>query len=312
MISMNLLFQLCSSLGIVVVFRGTEPLNLLDWFTDSLFRMRPLGATSPIQFDNISHPDDLKVSMDHCGFLDALEVFDFQKSSKCCLIELYSHLVQLISDNSNRSIFICGHSLGGALANVFAFMLHSIDQQRHGSEKSSNTPVKDNTYLNLEQVLGGVYTYGSLRCFNDTAQEEFHKSVPLLQRTFRFVLDNDVVTQVPNSSSDDNFTAPPNILTNAMYWFLKRMTRGELPRPYFHTGNAIHFKRIGENDFIVEGKDPFGREGEEVKVTPNTGSVDLRQGEPLVMRWVRKIGRVVAPYIVDHHPDSYEKLCNMF
>jgi len=301
--------------NIVVVFRGTEPFNLADWYTDSLFRMRPLGATSPIQFRNCLTPKlGLKVSMAHCGFLDALEVFDFKQSSVCCLIELYSHLVRLISINPNRPIFICGHSLGGALTNVFSFMLHSIYSGQGQQQSKGSSALAHNNLLNIDTVLGGVYTFGAPRCFNDTAKEEYHNSISLRQRTFRFVLDNDLVPQLPNNETNDNFPAPPNIITGLLNDFLKKMTQGTIPRPYHHVGNAIHFKRLSETGFEVECKDPTGAwlAKEDIASPDIVRGVDLAEKEPLLIRSVRKIGREVVPYIVDHHPDSYEKLCTIF
>ncbi|KAG2374798.1 hypothetical protein C9374_010542 [Naegleria lovaniensis] len=309
---------------IIVVFRGTEPFNLRDWGTDRLFRMRPLAPTSSSNYLNLDH---LKVAMAHSGFLDALEVFDFKQSSKCCLIEIYAHLCKVLQKRTeNKSIFICGHSLGGGLASVFSFMLEMISEQLQQQQQQLH-PSSMN-FIDVRKHLAGVYTFGAPRVFNDEACRQ-HASKIIGKRTFRFVHDHDVVPQLPNydPNNPDTFETPQNCVTKTLRIFLNFMTDGSCPRPYFHIGKAFQFKKLSSHEDddrklyslkVMNALVP--QEGSSMHMAVNQAppmetllEVEVREPpKPWIKRVLDFIGKVSVPYIMDHHPDGYENCCIAF
>lgn len=105
----------------------------------------------------------------HGGFLDAynLAKVKFQKP----LTEIEN---KLTTSNGTKSLFVCGHSLGGALALIFAAEMKSI------------SPV--------------LYTYGMPRTFTTNAIKTLSSITH-----YRHVNDNDTVTQIPPDADLNNF-----------------------------------------------------------------------------------------------------------
>ncbi len=133
---------------LIIAFRGTEPTNLKDWFRDldAHFAPGPAGRV-------------------HHGFLKACnEVWDGADGLRSLLLGY--------RDNE-QSLWLAGHSLGGALALLTAARL------RH----TERLPIQ------------GLYTIGQPRV-GDSA---FARSLAdgISDRYFRFVNNNDVVTRVP-------------------------------------------------------------------------------------------------------------------
>ena len=124
----------------VLAFRGTEPLKLMDWMTDLQLEKRWLPTVGNV----------------HKGFRKAWYTV---KSSVL-------HEVP-----QDRPVFICGHSLGGALATL---------------------AMADFAILQAERYL---FSFGAPRVFDKDAAEEFsrrHKGF-----SFRLVNNSDGVTHVP-------------------------------------------------------------------------------------------------------------------
>jgi hypothetical protein len=126
---------------VVVSFRGTKELG--DWLTD----MNAFRA-------------DVAYGKVHQGFLGGFN-------------DVHQDLQGLLkaADASDKTVWLTGHSLGGALSTIMA------------GEWLGKIP------------MHGVYTFGQPRVVNRSAQEYFR--VPYKGRFFRFVNDDDVVPKVP-------------------------------------------------------------------------------------------------------------------
>ena len=142
----------CSS-HVVVAFRGTR--GGADILTDLKFRKTDFRA-GPVG-------EAARGRQVHRGFLGALDsVWD----------QMHSTVQQLAQARPQRPVFVCGHSLGAALATLAARRL-----QGHG------------------QAVAGVYLYGSPRVGNDAFCDDYNQV--LQDRTFQHVNRSDIVTSVP-------------------------------------------------------------------------------------------------------------------
>jgi len=90
---------------VIVVFRGTEPINADDWLSDVNYHQSPAP--------------DLPGSLHH-GFTKAFDEVDRQ------VMDAVKHFAQ---DERTR-LFATGHSLGGALAVLAAALLHFREKRR--------------------------------------------------------------------------------------------------------------------------------------------------------------------------------------
>jgi triacylglycerol lipase len=156
-------FILADAEKIILTFRGTD--SLKDW----------LGN---FDIDLVGGPMGGKV---HEGFARALSLvwkdiqltFDALKpkqvATKSDIIHGDAPLVKA------PSLWITGHSLGGALATIATARLREKDQSVHG-----------------------LYTFGSPRVGDRDFQEEFNGD--FRSKTFRFVNKNDAVTRIPMRS----------------------------------------------------------------------------------------------------------------
>jgi thioesterase domain-containing protein len=145
----------------VLVFRGTA--GVRDMLTDLAFRKQPFRAG----------PDGAPpVGRAHRGFVAALD-------------GVWSDVLQAVQAlGPGRPIFIAGHSLGAALAQLTALRLVA-----HG------------------QAVAGVYTYGSPRV-GDTEFRSAYDAA-LGERTFMHVNDEDVVPTIPPGWTGFDHVAQP-------------------------------------------------------------------------------------------------------
>jgi triacylglycerol lipase len=138
--------------AIIVAFRGTQPNRPMDWFVD--FR-----ATRGAWDHNVGHVHD--------GFYSALR--------KVWGVTLANGevLPRRLLNRGNKTIWITGHSLGGALAELCAAQALFV----------SKIPVQ------------GVYTFGQPRVGNNDFADAVNAK--LGSGIFRFVNDRDIVPRVP-------------------------------------------------------------------------------------------------------------------
>ncbi|MEV6398670.1 lipase family protein [Streptomyces sp. NPDC051907] len=134
---------------IIAAFRGTEPAQIRDWLTD---------VTTP------PAPAPGGKGYVHFGFHQALaDVFP----------EVRDAAQKFRTDG--QSVWITGHSLGGALAMLAGSRL----------------------YFEEPRILAdGVYTFGQPRTCDRTLAMAYNSA--LKNRTYRFVNNNDIVAQVPS------------------------------------------------------------------------------------------------------------------
>ena len=157
---------------VVVAFRGTER-NFRDWRTDAKGFLVPL------------HTGSGEV---HSGFLDAI---DF----------MYPHIMKSVSQlarGSNCRIFVTGHSLGGALAMLFA-----------------NRFVNDAHHDNVS--LAEVFTYGSPRVGDPDFVAAYRRSAAG-NCTFQWVDKEDPVTRVAPFSLNYRHTIQRQLYVDADGW----------------------------------------------------------------------------------------------
>ncbi|MBK1879439.1 lipase family protein [Pelagicoccus mobilis] len=129
--------------NIIVSFRGTESADRIDYLTDARF----------IQKDFTIH------GKAHSGFILALSKVESQI--------LYS-IKKRTSDAPDKKVWLTGHSMGAALATLFA--------------------------IKYPEEVDAVYAIGSPRTVNKALAQHWHERLPL----FRIVNNNDLVTRVPS------------------------------------------------------------------------------------------------------------------
>jgi len=161
----------CGRLGILA-FRGTEPVNLINWMTDTNAMLRPFVYG--------------KV---HAGFYGNVEVVwdDISKILRAAVHNTPPRDIVLPVLPANpgpytygmQSLYITGHSLGAAMAVIAgACLLHEPDGAR-----------------GWDAILRGIYTYGQPMVgnkeFADNCKQQFK------DRLFRHVFNDDLVPRMP-------------------------------------------------------------------------------------------------------------------
>ncbi|MBD2099450.1 lipase family protein [Leptolyngbya sp. FACHB-261] len=132
---------------VVLSFRGTTDRN--DWATN-------IG---------VAFKEETKIGKVHEGFLEALD----------CVWPRVMTTLDAFQDK-NQSLWITGHSLGGALATLATARLR----------------------FGLKRPVAGLYTFGSPRAVDEAFADTFNHDFKA--QTFRLVHNNDVVTRVPPRS----------------------------------------------------------------------------------------------------------------
>ncbi|MGJ7517206.1 lipase family protein [Pseudomonas baetica] len=158
------LFYAVSASQVLVAWRGTEMSGLADLRTDATFRPVKPEVVANCE-PKVPCADLVPEGSVHLGFRDAFEIAR----------RIYAlDLGKTIYDEAQlKDLYICGHSLGGALALIHA------------------TSLKDRNPL--------LYTYGMPRTFTLKAVQSLSELWH-----FRHVNDTDVVPRVPPEAALDN------------------------------------------------------------------------------------------------------------
>jgi predicted lipase len=207
------LFYAISASQVLVAWRGTEMEGLADLITDATFRpVKPEVAA--VCEPKVHCPDLTAVGSVHLGFRDAFEVAR----------RIYAtELGKTISEKAlSRKLFICGHSLGGALGLIHAASL------------------KDRNPL--------LYTYGMPRTFTLHAVQFLGDLWH-----FRHVNDMDAIPRVPPEAALDNYLydiyGPMGLLAGFSWSLRQAITSGLFKHedPYSHHGEIALFLRAEQH-----------------------------------------------------------------
>ncbi|MGC4055263.1 MAG: lipase family protein [Paludibaculum sp.] len=140
-----------SASAILVAFRGTEPSKIADVGSDA--------RAIPIAWEGLARV--------HGGFFRAFFAAWKKDFGGCCLFP------DFLQDRGNRKIWITGHSLGGALAQICA----------------TQTELRDGIPVHA------VYTYGQPRVGDEQFARVMNEKMG--HKVFRLVNDRDIVPRVP-------------------------------------------------------------------------------------------------------------------
>jgi hypothetical protein len=119
---------------ILIAFRGTEPIDLLQWLTDASTNFVNISH----RFRALNHSNkEIRVhagffyalGLDHCNPSEQID-FNLITEQTPIFIQLLNFIRTHDNDNNNKcKISITGHSLGGALASLFSFVLLAYDYE---------------------------------------------------------------------------------------------------------------------------------------------------------------------------------------
>lgn len=132
---------------LIVCFRGTD--SMADWFADLSSKQAAFADRTIMRHTNM---------MVHTGFMRTLSIIEREMNE---IVE--RHL-------EGRKLVVCGHSLGAAMAVLYAMRFHASD-------------------------VSAVVTFGCPRVGNEAFANDFNKQHAA--HSLRFVHNNDVVTRVP-------------------------------------------------------------------------------------------------------------------
>lgn len=205
------LFYVENAEQVVVSWRGTQ--EIPDWLTDASFSPQPCPA------------ELAKAGRIHGGFLDAYHLakrrFDAQ----------FSAIRASLAKDGKKKLFICGHSLGGALGLTYAAEMKAIE------------PI--------------LYTYGMPRTFTADAVGRLYQVTH-----YRHVNDSDTITSVPFDANLDNWLYGkfgPLGTTLGFFWTLTaelpaQMAGAYVGEHYWHHGKPVVFFRTTQTGTYEECK----------------------------------------------------------
>lgn len=159
---------------VVVCFRGTEPMNLINWLT---------GAD--VHPEKISLVEGAAPVTVHAGFYRNVRATRFELANQLQLaLRGKSLLDGTDREHGLEALYVAGHSLGGAMAAMFGLMM-----------------VTNPVYRPIAEKLRAVYTYGQPMIGAPPLPPECGPGGALGRKTYRYVYAQDVVPALPPTAS---------------------------------------------------------------------------------------------------------------
>ncbi|OCQ53013.1 Lipase (class 3) [Photorhabdus australis subsp. thailandensis] len=197
------LFYAASQRDVIVSWRGTT--NMTDAITDATYQPLGLDCDEKALCSGFIHSGKV-----HKGFWEAFNLVEQLTVPNETTKEVFSDILDLVKD---KRLFICGHSLGGALA-----LLHSAQ---------------------LKEYNPCLYSYGMPRTLTRSAVQEL-----VAITHYRHVNEDDPVPAVPPEKTLDNWLydcwGPLGYLFSPIE-LLDFTDSGEV---YLHHGKIVHFCKI--------------------------------------------------------------------
>ena len=160
--------------ALVLSYRGTEPVNLVNWLTDA-----------DVHPEKVSLGANARAFQVHAGFYRNVRATRYEVANQMKLA-LEGRSLHDGRELKNRLevVYVCGHSLGGALAALFGLMMFTNPAYR---------PIADR--------IGAVYTYGQPMIGEPPLPPECGPTGAMGIRTFRYIYAQDVVPALPPTAS---------------------------------------------------------------------------------------------------------------
>jgi hypothetical protein len=192
---------------VLLVNRGTEPLNFITWLTDLDVYPETVAFTFPADDELVGQPRGVGLDPAQHGSPLHFDVHaGFYRNVRSTRYEVAAALMRALDrrsilddgrpmsqplpnggkmDNKLEALYITGHSLGGAMAAILAIML--VTDKDYGDK--------------FLKPLRAVYTFGQPMI---GSRELAKEADPLLgQKVFRYIYRRDVVPHLPPDDSGD-------------------------------------------------------------------------------------------------------------
>lgn len=203
------LFYASNKTQLLVAWRGTQ--EPWDWLTDAQYQ--PVAADGTACETKATCTQLTEKGKVHFGFLQGFEVAK----------KFFADRFTRIKDQAfNKELFICGHSLGGALG-----LIHSAE-------------LKDRDPL--------LYTYGMPRTFTARAMQD------LRFPHYRHINDADIIPCVPPEAELDNwlYEAMGPLGPDLGYlWATGELLASKIAEfgdPFWHHGNPVLFAKVQQTE----------------------------------------------------------------
>lgn len=163
----------------ILVYRGTMPVDLVNWLTD-------VDATP--EKVRIEGPGGEPLTV-HAGFYRNV------RATRFAIAEALAKALDgkpIAGDGdpeieSMHALYVTGHSLGGAMAALMGVLLHADDAYQH----------------RLMPVFRGLYTYGQPMVGSPALARHYDDLPEIGGRTFRYIYEGDPVPRLPSRDTGE-------------------------------------------------------------------------------------------------------------